>query len=347
MLPLPVLERIREELPDRGSGMSVLEISHRGREFMEIAERAEADLRALLAIPEDYAVLFLQGGATLQFAMVALNLAGPDSTADYVLTGAWSKKAFTEAARLCRARVAADAGVDDYRRIPPRASWALSPDARYVHFTGNETINGVEFAFVPDTGDLPLVADMSSNLLSQPLEVARFGLIYAGAQKNIGPAGLTLVIARRDLLGQARAATPAMLDYARHGAAGSMLNTPPTFAWYVAGLVFRWLAEEGGVAAMALRNRRKADKLYAAIDASGFYSNPIDPGSRSRMNVPFMLADPALDARFLELAAQAGLMNLKGHRSLGGMRASLYNAMPEAGVDALVDFLGEFERSRA
>jgi phosphoserine aminotransferase len=243
--------------------------------------------------------------------------------------------------------VAADAGADGYRRVPPPSTWSLSPDARYLHYTGNETIGGIEFAFVPDSADVPLVADLSSNLLSQPLDVSRFGLIYAGAQKNIGPAGLTLVIVRRDLLGRARAATPAMLDYGLHAAAGSMFNTPPTFAWYVAGLVFQWIAEEGGLAAMASRNRRKADKLYAAIDASDLYANHIDADSRSRMNVPFVLADPALDGRFLELAAQAGLMNLKGHRSLGGMRASLYNAMPEAGVDALVDFMGEFERTIA
>lgn len=344
MLPLPVLERVREALPDwDGSGMSVMEVSHRGRAFRQVAERAEADLRELLAIPDDYAVLFLQGGATLQFAMVALNLAEQHSVADYLRTGAWSKKAHAEAGRLCRARLAADASANGYTRIPPSADWAPDPRARYLHYTTNETIGGVEFAFVPEAGGVPLVADMSSDILSRPIDIPRFGIIYAGAQKNIGPAGLTLVIARRDLLGRARAGIPSMLDYQAHADAGSMLNTPPTFAWHVAGLVFQWLKEEGGLTAMAERNRRKAHKLYAAIDGSSFYSNAVDPACRSRMNVPFVLADPALDARFLEQADTAGLANLKGHRSAGGMRASLYNAMPEAGVDALIDFMRDFE----
>ncbi|MGH8495780.1 MAG: 3-phosphoserine/phosphohydroxythreonine transaminase [Gammaproteobacteria bacterium] len=343
-LPLPVLERVRDELPDwDGSGMSVMEVSHRGSAFLDVAERAEADLRALLAIPDDYAVLFLQGGATLQFAMVALNLCGPESLADYVRTGVWSKKAHAEGERLCQARLAADASDSGYTRIPPLAEWKLDPAARYLHYTTNETIGGVQFDFVPRSGEVPLVADMSSDILSRPIAVSRFGIIYAGAQKNIGPAGLTLVIARRDLLGHARPGTPTMLDYRAHAEAGSMLNTPPTFAWYVAGLVFEWLEGEGGLEAMAERNRRKAGKLYAAIDRSSFYSNPVDPACRSRMNVPFVLADPALDERFLEQAAAVGLANLKGHRSVGGLRASLYNAMPEAGIDALIEFMADFE----
>ncbi|MBA3564928.1 MAG: 3-phosphoserine/phosphohydroxythreonine transaminase, partial [Gammaproteobacteria bacterium] len=295
------------------------------------------------AIPNEYAVLFLQGGATLQFAMVALNLAEQHSVADYLCTGLWSKKAHAEAERLCRARLAADASDNAYTRIPDPAHWKLDPAARYLHYTTNETIGGVEFAFIPQPGDVPLVADMSSDILSRPVDVASFGIIYAGAQKNIGPAGLTLVIVRRDLLGRARAGTPSMLDYQAHADAGSMLNTPPTFAWYVAGLVFQWLEGEGGLKAMAGRNRRKADKLYAAIDGSSFYCNSVDPACRSRMNVPFVLADPALDSRFLQQAAAAGLANLKGHRSVGGMRASLYNAMPEAGVDTLIGFMHDFE----
>ncbi|CAN5242572.1 3-phosphoserine/phosphohydroxythreonine transaminase [soil metagenome] len=344
MLPLPVLERVRDELPDRnGSGMSILEISHRGNVFREVAEQAESDLRELLGVPADYAVLFLQGGASLQFAMVALNLTGPDDTADYVRTGAWSKKAYTEAEKLCRARLAADASDSGYTAIPEPAEWTLDPGARYVHYTTNETIGGVQFHFVPDTGEVPLVADMSSDILSGPIEVEKFGIIYAGAQKNIGPAGLTLVIVRRELIGHARPAIPTLLDYRAQAEAGSMLNTPPTFGWYVAGLVFRWLGEQGGLNAIAERNGRKARKLYEAIDTSAFYSNPVDRECRSVMNVPFVLADPALDARFLAESAAAGLTNLKGHRSVGGMRASLYNAMPEAGVDALIEFMQNFE----
>ncbi len=347
-LPLAVLERAREEMTDfAGTGMSVMELSHRGRAFGEVAERSEAALRRLLAVPEGYRVLFLQGGATLQFAMAPLNLATPRASADYVVTGSWGRKAVAEARRFCNVNVAADEEASGYTRVPPLSDWRVRDDAAYLHYTPNETIGGVEFHRIPAAGAVPLVADMSSNILSRPLDVGRFGLIYAGAQKNIGPAGLTLVIVRDDLLETARDGVPSMLRYAVHAAAGSMSNTPPTFAWYMAGLVFDWLLEQGGLEAVGEANARKAETLYRAIDDSGFYANPVEPGSRSRMNVPFTLADAALDAAFLAEAEAAGMTNLKGHRSVGGMRASLYNAMPQAGVDALVDFMGEFERTRA
>lgn len=344
-LPLPVLERARDELTDwKGSGMSVMEASHRGKEFTETASRAEERLRALLGIPDDYRVLFLQGGATLQFAAAPLNLAAEGAPADYVVTGSWGKKAIKEGKRLCDAAAAADAEASGYTAIPPVETWRLRDDAAFLHYTPNETIGGVEFHFVPEAGDVPLVADMSSTILSRPLDVSRFGVIYAGAQKNIGPAGLTIVIVRGDLVGRARESTPAMLDYAVHAEAGSLSNTPPTFAWYMAGLVFEWLERQGGLAEMGARNERKAKKLYAAIDGSDFYSNPVAPDARSWMNVPFVLARPELDGEFLEQAAAEGLKTLKGHRSVGGMRASLYNAMPEEGVDALIGFMAEFER---
>jgi phosphoserine aminotransferase len=345
-IPLPVLERARDELTSWHScGMSVMELSHRGKEFMSIAERAEADLRRLLDIPAGYRVLFLQGGASAQFGAVPFNLAGAEEKADYVITGSWSKKALAEGRRFLDARVAADSADRRHTEIPDPAGWQLSSDAAYLHYTPNETIGGVEFHFVPET-PAPLVADMSSTLLSRPLDVTRFGLIYAGAQKNIGPAGLAIVIVREDLLGQAREGTPVMMDYRAQAEAGSMLNTPPTWAWYIAGLVFEWLLEQGGLAEMERRNRRKAETLYGAIDTSAFYANPVAKHCRSWMNVPFTLADPTQDAAFLEQARAAGLLTLKGHRSVGGMRASLYNAMPQEGVDALVAFMQEFERSR-
>lgn len=344
MLPEEVLERIREDLPDWHGGMSVMEVSHRSKEFLAVAEQAERDLRELLAIPEDYAVLFTQGGATLQFAMVPLNLAAPGRRVDYVNTGSWSKKAIGEARRFADVNVAADAAGSSYTDIPDPSTWKLSADAAYLHYTPNETIGGVEFHFVPDTGEVPLVADMSSTILSRPIEVERFGVIYAGAQKNIGPAGITVVIVRRDLLDRTREGVPTLLTYATYAESGSMSNTPPTFAWYVAGLVFADLKRKGGLAAMAAVNERKARKLYGAIDGSAFYRNPVDERSRSWMNVPFVLADPGLDGKFLSEAEAAGLTNLRGHRSVGGMRASIYNAMPEAGVDALIDFMREFER---
>ncbi len=344
-LPLEVLEQAREELTDwQGCGMSVMEISHRSKEFIGIAERAEADLRALLQIPEDYKVLFVQGGATTQFGAVPLNLAEQTSAADYLLTGSWSKKALAEAQRFCDARAAASAADGGFTEIPDPSTWALRDDAAYLHFTPNETIGGVEFHTIPDSGDVPLVADMSSTILSRPLDVSQFGVIYAGAQKNIGPAGLTIVIVRPDLVDRARESTPTMLAYAPMAAAGSMLNTPPTYTWYIAGLVFAWLRERGGLQARGEINREKAELLYGAIDGSDFYANPVREDCRSWMNVPFTLAKPELDPTFLDQARAAGLNNLKGHRSVGGMRASIYNAMPLAGVRTLVDFMAEFER---
>jgi phosphoserine aminotransferase len=345
VLPAEVLERIRDDLPDWHAGMSVMEVSHRSPEFTAVAEQAEQDLRDLLSIPNDYAVLFMQGGATLQFAMVPLNLAGAGDRTDYVNTGHWSAKAIGEAKRLADVNVAADAAASHYGDIPDPATWRHSADAAYLHYTPNETIGGVEFHFVPEAGEVPLVADMSSTILSRPIDVSRFGVIYAGAQKNIGPAGITVVIVRKDLLGRVRDAVPTLLQYSTYAESGSMSNTPPTFAWYVAGLVFADLKAKGGVAAMGAVNERKARKLYAAIDASPFYSNPVRQDCRSWMNVPFVLQDAALDARFLSEAEAAGLVNLRGHRAVGGMRASIYNAMPEAGVDALIDFMRDFERT--
>lgn len=347
VLPDEVLTQIREDIPDWHNGMSVMEVSHRSKEFLAVAEQAEQDLRDLLAIPDDYSVLFIQGGATLQFAMAPLNLASSGDTADYVHTGSWSKKAIAEARRFCNVNVAADAGSSNYCHIPAQGEWRTSANVAYLHYTSNETIGGVEFQFVPETGDVPLVADMSSDILSRPLDVSRFGVIYAGAQKNIGPAGITLVIVRKDLLSRTRDGVPSLLTYDTYAESGSMSNTPPTFAWYAAGLVFAHLKKQGGLAAVASRNELKAAKLYSAIDTSGFYSNPVSPDCRSWMNVPFVLKDAALDAKFLSEAEAAGLANLKGHRSVGGMRASIYNAMPEAGVDALIDFMHEFERYNA
>ena len=345
MLPQAVLEKAQQEILDwQGSGMSVMEMSHRGKEFMSIASQAEADLRELMGISDDYSVLFLQGGASSQFAMVPLNLLGERKTADYVNTGAWSKKAIAEAKRYCDVNVAASSEDSKFTTAPPQDSWQSDPDAAYVHYTPNETIGGVEFPFVPDTGKVPLVADMSSTILSRPVDVSRYGVIYAGAQKNIGPAGLTVVIVRKDLMGQALASTPTMFDYQVHAENGSMYNTPPTYSWYLAGLVFAWLKEQGGLVKMAEINKRKADKLYAAIDDSDFYANPVDPACRSWMNVPFTLANPELDAVFLQESKEEGLTTLKGHRSVGGMRASIYNAMPEEGVNNLIAFMAEFER---
>jgi phosphoserine aminotransferase len=346
VLPEEVLEQAREEMLDwRGSGMSVMEMSHRGKEFMSIAEQAEADLRELMAIPAGYKVLFLQGGASQQFAMVPMNLLRGKAGADYVNTGAWSKKAISEAKRYCAVNVAATSEASKFTTAPAQSDLQLKADAAYVHYTPNETIGGVEFPYVPETGDVPLVADMSSTILSRPVDVSRFGLIYAGAQKNIGPAGLTVVIVREDLVSeQVVDGTPTMLRYATHAAEGSMYNTPPTYGWYLAGLVFQWIKKQGGLAGMAQINRRKAETLYAAIDGSSFYRNPVEPSCRSWMNVPFTLANPELDPTFLSEAKKAGLVTLKGHRSVGGMRASIYNAMPEAGVQALVDFMADFEK---
>jgi phosphoserine aminotransferase len=345
-LPEDVLKQAQAELLDwHGSGMSVMEMSHRGKDFMSIAARAEADLRELMQIPANYKVLFLQGGASSQFAMIPMNLIGRTGKADYFRTGSWSKKAIAEAKRFGSIEVSVDREIDGkFTSVPSADGFSVSGDAAYVHYTPNETIEGVEFPYVPDTGEVPLVADMSSTILSRPIDVSRFGLIYAGAQKNIGPAGLTIVIVDEDLIGRPIEGTPVMFDYATHADNGSMYNTPPTYGWYLAGLVFKWLKDKGGLAAMAEINERKAKTLYDAIDGSGFYANPVDPECRSWMNVPFTLADPALDAEFLKKAGEIGLKTLKGHRSVGGMRASIYNAMPEVGVQTLVDFMAEFER---
>ena len=347
MLPEAVLKRAQEELLDwKGSGMSVMEVSHRGADFIEFAAQSERNLRELLAIPDHYRVLFLQGGATLQFAAVPLNLAPVGAVADYVVTGNWGKKAVDEAKRYVQVNVAADSSPSKHTTVPDPSTWRVSANAAYLHYTPNETVYGVELHSVPEVSDAPLVADMSSTLLSRPVDVDRYGIIYAGAQKNIGPAGLAIVIVRDDLLGRARPETPGVIDYKLMAEHDSMWNTPSTLSWYIAGLVFEWLKEQGGVSAIAEINLRKATKLYAAIDGSDFYANPVDPAYRSWMNVPFTLADPDLDKTFLAEATAAGLTNLKGHRSVGGMRASIYNAMPEAGVDALIAFMADFERRR-
>jgi len=346
MLPQAVIERAREEMLDwNGSGMSVMEMSHRGKEYMSIAAKAEADLRELLAVPANYKVLFLQGGASQQFAMIPMNLLRGKKGADYINTGDWSTKAIAEAKKYGTVNVAASSEASRFTTVPTQAELKLSADAAYVHYCPNETIRGVEFDHVPETGGVPLVADMSSTILSRPIDVSRFGLIYAGAQKNIGPAGLTIVIVREDLLGEPLPGTPTMLDYKIHADNDSMYNTPATYSWYVAGLVFEWLKDLGGLAGMAAINQRKAEKLYTAIDQSGgFYHNPVAKHCRSWMNVPFTLANADLDERFLKEAKQAGLVTLKGHRVVGGMRASIYNAMPEEGVDVLVSFMADFAK---
>jgi len=344
VLPQEVLAQASGEMLDwHGSGMSVMEMSHRGKEFVGIAERAEADLRELLNVPFGYKVLFLQGGATSQFAMVPMNLLRGKKSADYVNTGAWSKKAISEAKKFCTVNVAATSEEANFTYAPAQDKWKLQPDAAYVHYTPNETIGGVEFHWVPDTGEVPLVADMSSTLLSRPIDVSRYGLIYAGAQKNIGPAGLTLVIVREDLLGRPMAGTPSMFDYANHAAGGSMFNTPPTYAIYIAGLVFQWLKKKGGLAAMEKLNIAKAGLIYDTLDGSAYYGSPVAKQDRSRMNVPFTLRDASLDEEFLRGAQASGLLQLKGHRSVGGMRASIYNGMPFEGVEALVKYMREFE----
>ena len=347
MLPEVVIKRAQQEMLEwNGSGMSVMEMSHRGKDFMSIATKAEKDLRDVMSIPDNYKVLFLQGGASSQFAAIPLNLLGDKDSADYLNTGMWSKKAIAEAKRYCTVNVAADTSDSGFSSVPTQGSLQLNPDAAYVHYTPNETIGGVEFDYIPETGGVPLVADMSSTILSRPIDVSKFAMIYAGAQKNMGLAGLTIVIIRDDLPGKAAANTPAMFNYATHADNGSMYNTPPTYSWYVAGLIFEWIKEQGGLAALGEINQRKAEKLYAVIDGTDFYGSPVAMNGRSWMNVPFTLADAELDAAFLKGAAERGLVTLKGHRSVGGMRASIYNAMPEAGVDALVSYMHEFEKSQ-
>jgi phosphoserine aminotransferase len=346
-LPLEVLQQAQAEMTDwKSSGMSVMEVSHRSKAFVAVAQEAEADLRELLNIPANYKVLFLQGGATGMFSAIPMNLTTADSTVDYVNTGAWSKKAIGEAKRFCKVNVAADEAASNYSTVPAQAALKLTPGAAYVHYTPNETIGGVEFDYVPVT-DAPLVADFSSTILSRPIDVSKFGLIYAGAQKNIGPSGIVVVIVRDDLIGKARPGTPSVWDFKAMADDGSMLNTPPTFGWYFAGLVFKWLKKQGGLKAIESRNRDKAGKLYDFIEGSGFYKSPVAKNARSWMNVPFTLAKPDLDKTFCDEAKKAGLVNLEGHRSVGGMRASIYNAMPPEGVDALIEFMKGFAQRNA
>ena len=352
MLPERVLLEARGTMLEYGdAGASIVEISHRGPEFMRVAQAAESDLRELLAIPDDYAVLFLPGGATTQQALIALNFAAPGQKADYVLTGHWGKTATRQVGHYVDLNIAASSEGDGFRSIPPRDQWRLSPGAAYVHITANETIHGVEFRphaghdAAPDVGDVPLFADFSSSIASEPIDIGRYGLIYAGALKNLGPVGISVVVLRRDLLERAGQPRADMFDYRLQLANDSMLNTPPTWNWYLAGLMFRWMLDEGGVAEFARRSAAKARLLYAAIDGSGgFYRNEVDPAARSRMNVPFFLADAGQDGAFLERAREAGLIGLKGHRVVGGMRASIYNAMPLDGVQALVDFMQDFQK---
>lgn len=345
MLPVEVLKKAQDEMLDwQGTGQSVMEMSHRGKDFVSIAEKAEADLRELLAIPANYKVLFLQGGATTQFSQVPVNLLRGKRSTCYVNTGIWSGKAIADAKLLSEVKIAASSKENNFTLIPDQSTWQIDQDAAYLHYTSNETINGVEFQDIPDSKGLPLVCDMSSNMLSRRLDVSRFGLIYAGAQKNMGPAGITLVIVRDDLIGNPLPNTAGVFDYKVQADNGSMLNTPPTYNWYLLGLVLDWLKQLGGLDVIEERNKAKSAKLYQAIDASGFYSNPVDISCRSRMNVPFCLANPELDKAFIAGAKKEGLVTLEGHRSVGGMRASIYNAMPESGVDALIGFMKEFER---
>ncbi len=347
VLPEAVLQQAAAEMLDYGgTGTSVMEMSHRSKAFIDIHARAEADLRELLAIPKNYKVLFMQGGAAGQFSIIPMNLLGNKTGADYIYTGQWSKKAITEAKKFCKVNVAASSEDQNFSYAPPQSQWKLDANAAYVHYTSNETIGGVEFNWIPHVGNVPLVVDASSHILSRPLEVSKFGLIYAGAQKNIGPAGLTLVIVRDDLLGKASAITPEVFNYQVQAAADSMINTPPTYAVYIAGLVFAWLKQQGGLAAMEKINIAKSKLLYDYLDQSEFYQSPVVREDRSRMNVPFRLKNEALDEAFLKQAKAAGMVELKGHRSVGGMRASIYNAMPVDGVQTLVQFMRDFEKKQ-
>lgn len=348
VLPKDVLTQVQAELLDwHGSGMSVMEMSHRGKEFMQIAAEAEADLRELLVIPDNYKVLFLQGGGSAQFGMIPMNLLRGKKTADYLNSGEWSKKAISEAKKYCEVNVVATSADKNFSYAPASSAWKLNPDAAYVHICTNETIGGVEIFETPNTGSVPLVADMSSHILSRPIDVSKYGLIYAGSQKNIGPAGLAIVIVREDLIGETIAGTPSMYDYKIHADNDSMYNTPPTFAIYVAGLVFKMLKAKGGLVAMEKTNILKAGLLYDYLDSTDFYNCPTALENRSRMNIPFTLKNEALDEEFLKEAKNRGLLQLKGHRSVGGMRASIYNAMPVEGVQTLVDFMKAFEKSHS
>lgn len=344
MLPESVMLQAQQELLNwNNEGCSVMEISHRSKAFIELAEQAEQDLRTLLNVPDDYAVLFSQGGGRGQFSAVPLNLASANDHADYILSGSWSRSAVQEASRYLTARTVANIGFDEGEFVAP-SEIAFNKGAAYVHYCPNETVDGIEIDWLPDTQGIPLVADMSSNILSKPLDIRQYGAIYAGAQKNIGPSGLSIVIVDKQLLGKARTETPAILNYTNLAKNGSMYNTPPTFAWYLAGLVFKWLLSQGGVDEMARRNAHKASTLYGCIDEEDFYINRVPSDYRSRMNVTFQLQDPQLDKQFLDEAEDAGLKALKGHRMVGGMRASIYNAMPLEGVQTLVDFMREFAR---
>ncbi len=344
-LPESVLRQAADEMLDwHGSGMSVMEMSHRGKEFIAIHAEAEALLRELMGVPANYKVLFMQGGAMAENAIVPMNMLRGKTRADYINTGEWSKKSIKEAGKFAKVNVAASSEATNFDRIPKRDSWKLDPDAAYVHICSNETIGGVEYHFTPDVGSVPLVADMSSSIMSRPVEVAKYGLIYGGAQKNIGPAGVTIVIVRDDLIGHALPITPSAFDYKQQADNDSMLNTPPTYAIYIAGLVFKWIKAQGGLPGIEVRNRAKAKLLYDALDASAFYTSPVAREDRSLMNVPFKLKDEALDAAFLKGAQERSMIQLKGHRSVGGMRASIYNAMPIEGVQALVAYMAEFEK---
>lgn len=348
VLPSEVLQQVQAELLDwHGAGMSVMEMSHRGKEFMAIAAEAEADLRELMGITANYKVLFLQGGGSAQFAMIPMNLLRGKKTADYLNTGEWSKKAISEAKKYCEVNVVASSADKNFSYAPTQGEWKLNPDAAYVHYCSNETIGGVEIFWTPDVGAVPLVADMSSHILSRPIDVSKYALIYAGAQKNIGPAGLAIVIVREDLIGETLPGTPSMYDYKIHADNESMYNTPPTFAIYVAGLVFKWLKAKGGLSVMEKTNIEKANLIYDYLDQTDFYGSPTAKENRSRMNIPFTLKNEALDEEFLKQAKARGLVQLKGHRSVGGMRASIYNAMPIEGVRVLVDFMKDFEKSNS
>ena len=345
VLPVDVLEQAQRDLLSLpGVGMSILEISHRSKPFDEVIEGGEADLRTLAGIPKDYHVLFLQGGASMQFSMVPMNLLSAQASADYIVTGAWSQKAVKEAKRVGGVKIAASTEGENFARVPRQQELTLDPGAAYVHYTTNNTIFGTEFNYVPDAGSVPLVADASSDIFSSPIDVAKFGLIYAGAQKNLAPAGLTLVIVRDDLLKRTPSSLPTMLQYGVHVENKSMYNTPPVFAIYIMRLVLSWLIKQGGLAAIEKRNARKADTLYGEIDRTGYYRGHASKDSRSRMNVTFRLPSEDLEKKFIKEATAAGLDGLKGHRSVGGLRASIYNAFPEKGVDALVQFMSEFER---
>ncbi len=344
MLPSEVLKQIQNELLDYGNAKaSIIEVSHRGADFLDLAQKSQQNLRDLMAIPDNYKVLFAQGGASAQFSMVPANLLRGKTKANYAHTGHWSKKAITEAKRYCNVNICTDSSANKYTDIDDFSSWDIDANGAYLHYTPNETIAGMEFDYIPDI-NMPLVADMSSTILSKEIDVSKFGIIYAGAQKNIGPAGLTIIIVREDLIGNVVANQPLLFDYETYVNNDSMFNTPPTFAWYAASLVFEWLKSKGGMLTMAKINQTKAQTLYNAIDSSDFYANPVVKKYRSRMNIPFILADDNLDKLFLEKSASAGLLALKGHRSVGGMRASIYNAMPQEGVDTLVGFMNDFEK---